>query len=65
MCYFSACVMKGSMPKIIIKFFNLIFNLTFEPEISSSIPTIYELAVWKESGVQPYKCARALLVFSK
>jgi hypothetical protein len=34
-------------------------------EIPGSIPTIYEFSVWKESGAPPYKCARALLVFSK
>ena len=34
-------------------------------EIPGSILTIYEFSVWKESGAPPYKCARALLVFSK
>ena len=34
-------------------------------EIPGSIPTIYEFSVWKDSGAPPYKCARALLVFSK
>ena len=38
---------------------------TLVREIPGSIPTIYEFSVWKETGAPPYKCARALSVFSK
>ena len=34
-------------------------------EIPGSIPAINKYLSWKESGAAPYKCARALLVFSK
>ena len=34
-------------------------------EIPGWIPTIYKFTVWKESGAPPYKCACALLTFSK
>ena len=34
-------------------------------EIPGSILTKHEFSVWKESSTSPYKCDRALLVFSE
>ena len=54
-----------SQPQLLSRRSSVVKTRTPVREIHGSIPTIYEFSVWKESGARPYKCARALLVFSK